>query len=52
MATRLEAGLDTRVARFFVVHCTKTGKIYQITMKYTKWTQNIPNGCKIDQMAM
>jgi hypothetical protein len=36
------------------------GKIYQITIKYTKWPQNTytkwpqnrPNGCKIDQMAV
>jgi hypothetical protein len=26
-------------------------KIYQITLKYTKWPQNIPNGLKIDKMA-
>jgi hypothetical protein len=28
------------------------GKIYQITIKCTKWPQNIPNGRKIDQMAI
>jgi hypothetical protein len=25
---------------------------YQITINYTKWPQNIPNGCKIDPMAI
>jgi hypothetical protein len=49
----------TRVARFTLVQHTKTGKIYQMTIKrsnvhkiyqiYTKWPQNIPNGGKIDQ---
>jgi hypothetical protein len=28
---------------------TKTGKIYQLTIKYTKWPQNIPTGRKIYQ---
>jgi hypothetical protein len=28
------------------------GKIYQIAIHYTKWSQNIPNGRKIDQMAV
>jgi hypothetical protein len=40
------------VARFFVSQYTKTWKIYQITSKYTKVPQNMPNGSKIDQMAM
>jgi hypothetical protein len=30
----------------------KREKIYLVTMKYTKWPQNIPNGTKIDQMVM
>jgi protoporphyrinogen oxidase len=30
----------------------KWEKIYQITIKYTKWTQYTPNGSKIDQMAV
>jgi hypothetical protein len=30
-----------RVARFFLVEHTKTGKIYQITIKCTKWPQSI-----------
>jgi hypothetical protein len=38
-----------RVARFFLVQHTKTGKIYQKTIQYTKQPQNIPNGRKIDQ---
>jgi hypothetical protein len=30
----------------------KRGKIYQITIKYTKWPQNIPNCRKVDPMAI
>jgi hypothetical protein len=30
----------------------ETGKIYQVTIKYPQWQQNIPNGRKIDQMAI
>jgi hypothetical protein len=49
-----------RVARFVLVQHTKTGKIYQITIKYTKWPlpiyakwpQNIPNSRKNDQTAI
>jgi hypothetical protein len=48
--------LITRVARFFLVQHTKTRKIYQITIKCTKWPQNIldggknrPTGHKINQ---
>jgi hypothetical protein len=44
--------LHTRFARFFLVQHTKTGNIYQITIKYTKWPPNIPTGRKIDQMAI
>jgi hypothetical protein len=40
-----------RVARFFLVQLTKTEKIYQIFIKYTKCLQTTPNGGKIDQMA-
>jgi hypothetical protein len=29
--------VSTKVARFFLVQHTKTGKIYQMTTKYTKW---------------
>jgi hypothetical protein len=39
----------TRVARFFLVHDTKTRKMYQIKTKCNKWSQNIPNGHKIYQ---
>jgi hypothetical protein len=35
---------------FFLIQHTKTGKIYQITVKYIKWPQNRPNGHKIYQM--
>jgi hypothetical protein len=41
-----------RVARFFFVQYTKTGKIYQITTKYTTLSQNKPNVHKIYQMAV
>jgi hypothetical protein len=48
-----------RVARFFLVHDTKTGKnvpdeykMYQMNTKCTKWAQNIPNRHKIFQMAI
>jgi hypothetical protein len=40
------------VARFLLVQFTKTGKIYQITIKYTKWQQNTPNGRDMELMAM
>jgi hypothetical protein len=40
----------SRVARFS--SDTKTGKIYQITMKYSKWPQNISNGPKIGQITI
>jgi hypothetical protein len=30
----------------------KWGKIYQITIKCTKWPQNIYNGYKTDQMVI
>jgi hypothetical protein len=29
-----------------------TGKIYQMTLKYTQWPQNIPNYLKIYQMTL
>jgi hypothetical protein len=32
-----------------LVKHTKTGKINQTTIKYTKWPQNVPNVSKIDQ---
>jgi hypothetical protein len=44
------------VARFFLVHDTKTGnnvpnehKIYQMVIKYLKWPQHITNGHKIHE---
>jgi hypothetical protein len=45
-------GRQAGLHRFFSVQHTKKGKIYQITLKYTKRSQNIPNGCKIDQTAI
>jgi hypothetical protein len=45
-------GFWTLVIGFFVVQYTKTGKIYQMSTKYTKVQKYIPNGRKIDQMAM
>jgi hypothetical protein len=40
-----------RVARFSLYNIPKRRKIYQITIKYTKWPQDIPNGHKIDRLA-
>jgi hypothetical protein len=42
----------SRVARFFLVQNTKTGKIYQITTKYTKSPQHMPKDCKMDEMPI
>jgi hypothetical protein len=36
-----------RVARLFLAQHTKVGKIYQTTIKYTKWAYNITIGCQI-----
>jgi hypothetical protein len=41
--------LFSRVARFFLVQHTKMEKYNKITIKYTQWPQNIPNGHKIYQ---
>jgi hypothetical protein len=41
-----------RVARFYWNNIPKREKIYQVTIKYTKWSQNIPSGRKIDQIAI
>jgi hypothetical protein len=41
-----------RVARFFLLQLTKTGKIYQMTIKYTKWPFKRQNGHKIYQIAI
>jgi hypothetical protein len=30
----------------------KRGKLYQMTIKYTKWPHNTPNDHKMDQMAI
>jgi hypothetical protein len=43
----LPAAIETRVARFFLLQYTKTGKIYQMIIKFTKLPQNIPNDHKI-----
>jgi hypothetical protein len=43
----VEALPNPRVAIFFVIHHSNTVKIYQITIKYTKWPKNIPNGRNI-----
>jgi hypothetical protein len=49
-----EEMLDARVARFFLLQHTKTGKnrqnnqkMCQMTIKYTKWLQNKPHGHKL-----
>jgi hypothetical protein len=44
--TNLEKLARARVARFFLVHVTKTGKNVG-----TKRTRNVPNGRKISQMC-
>jgi hypothetical protein len=41
-----------RVARFIFVQNTKTGKMYQITLKFTKLAQNLLTCSKIDRMAI
>jgi hypothetical protein len=42
-----------RVANFFFFYnIPKREKINEITIKYTKWPQNAPNGRKIDRMAI
>jgi hypothetical protein len=42
----------SRVARFFFKQNTKTGNIYQMIIKYTKWPYKRPNGPTRDQMAL
>jgi hypothetical protein len=41
-----------RLPDFSWYNIPKLGKMYQITIKYPKWPQNIPNDLKIDQMAI
>jgi hypothetical protein len=45
---RWDCAYVTRVARFSLVLHSKTGKIYQMTTKYTKRPWNILNCCKIE----
>jgi hypothetical protein len=45
-------GLLTRVARFFLVHDNKSGKMYQMHTKCTKWSSNILNVNIIFQMTI
>jgi hypothetical protein len=42
----------TRVARFSWAQHTKTGKMYQMTTKFTKSPSNLPIGRKIYQIAV
>jgi hypothetical protein len=47
--------ISVRVARYFLVQHTKTGKNIpnmEPWVKFTEWPQNIPNGRKINQMAV
>jgi hypothetical protein len=45
--------IPTRVAWFLLMQHTQIGeKIYQTTIKYIKWPQNIPNGCEILQLTI
>jgi hypothetical protein len=39
----------SRVARFFIVQQTQTGKKYQMATKFTKWPQLLPHVRKIIQ---
>jgi hypothetical protein len=39
----------SRVARFFLVRYTKTGKMYQINTKCTKWSKNSQMAVKYSQ---
>jgi hypothetical protein len=41
---------NTGLPYFSLYNIPEREKIYQITIKYTKLTQNRPNGPKIDQM--
>jgi hypothetical protein len=43
---------NIRVARFFLLQLTKTEKICQSTITYTKKPLNMPNGYKIYQVAI
>jgi hypothetical protein len=42
--------LTHRVATFFLLKLTKTGKIYQITIKYTKNGKRLPDGHQLDKI--
>jgi hypothetical protein len=44
--------MKNSVARFVLVQHTKTGKMNQITIKFTKCPQNISNASKIDQKVI
>jgi hypothetical protein len=41
-----------RAARFFLVQNTKSGKMYQMATKCSKWPQNVPNGKTFYQVAV
>jgi hypothetical protein len=43
--------LQIRVAKFVLVQQTKSEKYTKMATIYTKWPCNIPNACKIFQMA-
>jgi hypothetical protein len=47
-----KARVENRVARFFLVHDTKTGKMYQKNTKCNNWSLNIPNVREIIQMPL
>jgi hypothetical protein len=44
-------GDGCRVARFFLMHDTKAGKMYQMNTKRSKSSRNIPNVRKVLQTA-
>jgi hypothetical protein len=49
---RFYPATKTRVARFFLVENTKTGKNIPNYHIITKWPQNISDGRKIDQIVI
>jgi hypothetical protein len=44
--------LGTGLPDFYWYSIPKTGKMYQMNTKFTKWPQNLPNLSKIFQMAI
>jgi hypothetical protein len=51
-STHVIGRIETRVARFCIVHDTKNRKMYQMNKKCTKWSLNITNVHKMFKMAI